>query len=331
MISDEADPLHIVNFSGGKDSTYLLLEMIRRNMPIDLVVTADTGMEFPAMYDHIDKVEQFLLSERGIPITRLKNPQTFEELMFSAVKADVETNATGYGWPGAVVRWCTGQLKTHLIEDFVKSLHQRPCHYIALAADEQYRLKRKGNQQPNKRYPLVEWNVTESQALAGCYQAGYTWDGLYKRFHRVSCWCCPMQSLNELRTLRKYYPDLWAELRRLDDKAIAQYGRDTYYGQFRKKESIRMLEVRFDFEQEWWPTHGRAKTYAFFAALHRRYQECADYIGFRIPDLPYQQKAECLLPYISSGDLQDLHVESIPKSWHTKKKKHNRTRFSHSR
>ncbi len=285
------------------------------------------------MYDHIDKVEQFLLSERGIPITRLKSPQTFEELMFNAVKADAdaEANATGYGWPGAVVRWCTGQLKTHLIKDFVKSLHQRHYHYIALAADEQYRLKRKGNQQPNMRFPLVEWNITESQALAGCYRAGYTWDGLYKRFHRVSCWCCPMQSLEELRTLRKYYPTLWTELRLLDDKAITQYGRDSFYGQFRKKESVRMLEVRFDFEQEWWPIYGKAKTKAFFAALHRRYQECADYIGFRVPDLPYQQQADRLLAYVNNDDLQKLQIEAIPKSWRKSTKKHSQTHSSHSR
>lgn len=29
---------HILSFSGGKDSTYLLLELIRRNYPLDEVV-----------------------------------------------------------------------------------------------------------------------------------------------------------------------------------------------------------------------------------------------------------------------------------------------------
>ena len=53
------------------------------------------------------------------------------------------------------------------------------------------------------------------------------------------------------RVLRAHYPELWTELRRLDDRAIAQFGRDNPYGQFRKKESVRMLELRFDFEKEW--------------------------------------------------------------------------------
>lgn len=124
---------HFVNFSGGKDSTYLLLEMIRRNMPIDAVINVDTGMEFPAMYDHIDKVDDFLWRERGIHLIRLSAGRTFEELMFEAVKKD---GNMGYGWPNAVVRWCTGQLKTSIIHDFTKQLDCDPYHYIAFAADE---------------------------------------------------------------------------------------------------------------------------------------------------------------------------------------------------
>jgi len=44
---------HAVSLSGGKDSTALLLLMIERGMPIDMVLFADTGMEFPEMYAHI--------------------------------------------------------------------------------------------------------------------------------------------------------------------------------------------------------------------------------------------------------------------------------------
>ncbi len=41
---------HAVSLSGGKDSTCLLLLMIERGLPIDAVIWADTGMEFPEMY-----------------------------------------------------------------------------------------------------------------------------------------------------------------------------------------------------------------------------------------------------------------------------------------
>lgn len=51
---------HIVQFSGGKDSTCMLLMMLDQNMPVDEIIFCDTGKEFPGMYDHISKVEKYI-------------------------------------------------------------------------------------------------------------------------------------------------------------------------------------------------------------------------------------------------------------------------------
>ena len=59
LITPQKD-FHAVSLSGGKDSTCLLLLMIERGMPIDAVLWADTGMEFPEMYGHIAKVDEHL-------------------------------------------------------------------------------------------------------------------------------------------------------------------------------------------------------------------------------------------------------------------------------
>lgn len=39
---------HLVSFSGGKDSTAMLLGMLERDMKIDCILFCDTGLEFPA-------------------------------------------------------------------------------------------------------------------------------------------------------------------------------------------------------------------------------------------------------------------------------------------
>ena len=57
---------HAVSLSGGKDSTAMLLLMIERDMPINMVLSADTGMEFPEMYEHLAKLDEHLFRERGI-------------------------------------------------------------------------------------------------------------------------------------------------------------------------------------------------------------------------------------------------------------------------
>ena len=49
--------LHVVSFSGGKDSTAMLLRMIEEDYPIDIILYCDTGLEFPEMEEHIYKVE----------------------------------------------------------------------------------------------------------------------------------------------------------------------------------------------------------------------------------------------------------------------------------
>ena len=54
-IFDTQNQYHAVSLSGGKDSTAMLLLMIERGMPIDVVLTADTGMEFPEMYEHMPR------------------------------------------------------------------------------------------------------------------------------------------------------------------------------------------------------------------------------------------------------------------------------------
>ena len=138
---------HAVSLSGGKDSTAMLLLMIERGLPINTVLWADTGMEFPEMYDHIRKVDDYLYRERGIHITMLRHPKGFEYLMFEEEKqkpSSIENRQRlgvplyGNGWPGVKVRWCTGQLKTHLISKEVnrlkgeyQALHYRAEHHRA--------------------------------------------------------------------------------------------------------------------------------------------------------------------------------------------------------
>ena len=244
----EKNTLAAVSLSGGKDSTAMLLLMIERDMPIDVVLNADTGMEFPEMYEHLQKVDDHLYRERGIHITTLRHPKGFEYLMFEEPKQKASCLANrekmgilpyGNGWPGIRVRWCTGQLKTHLIAKEVNRLkgEHHALNYVGIAADEAGRCKK-------EQYPLVEWGITEAQALQICYDRGFDFGGLYHIYNRASCWCCPFQRIGELRKLRKHHPELWQRLMEMDDRARAQFGSGPL-GQFRSNYSVQDLEERF--------------------------------------------------------------------------------------
>lgn len=221
-------PANVVSLSGGKDSTAMLLMLLERGEPVADVVFFDTGWEFPEMYEHLAKIETFT----GLKITRLrarlpvgveteKSPFDWMLSEYPVVRRGTrQVHMVGRGWPAATRRWCTGRkqqaLKAHLLALTHQSgleLPLRQC--IGFAADEQHRLDgvtKRNSAWCVQRYPLVEWGVTEADALAYCYKRGFTWDGLYHFFNRVSCFCCPLQPLDELRTLHGYFPDLWQRM-----------------------------------------------------------------------------------------------------------------------
>ena len=230
---------YIVNLSGGKDSTAMLLMLLEKRAPIDYILFADTGKDFPQMCDHLKKLAAYIKANypEAPDITVLKAEVSFDYLMFEHIKTKGKRiGSAGYGWATMLARWCTAKLKTAVIEKFCKSLGCDYMHYIGIAVDEPKRLK----PDPRKTYPLADWNITEAAALAYCYERGFDWGGLYKHFDRVSCWCCPLKNLRELKTLWKHYPELWAELRRMDERA---------FNQFRSDYSVADLEKKFEIEE----------------------------------------------------------------------------------
>lgn len=123
---------HIVSFSGGKDSTAMLLMMLEKGMPVDDIVCCDTGKEFPQMYEHWAKVEKYI----GRKITILKAPKTFEYYMFEHQKTKGKNKGDiGYGWPTMLCRWCTKHLKQQQVSKFLRKYTEFK-QYIGIAYDE---------------------------------------------------------------------------------------------------------------------------------------------------------------------------------------------------
>lgn len=219
----------------------MLLHMMELNMPIDEVIHCDVGMEFPAMYEHIDKIKQ-IVENKGIKFTILKSDKSYEYLLMEYPYTSKGQTVKGYGWARGKSRWCTSLLKTEVIKKYTKqNFNNETIHYIGIAYDEQYRLDRKGNQAKNHCHPLVDWKWTEADALQYCYDNGFDFGGLYKIFDRVSCWCCPFMSYPELKKLYTNFPELWKTLKIWESKMDMS---------FRYNASIQMIEARFKLEEQ---------------------------------------------------------------------------------
>lgn len=260
-----SNPKVIVSFSGGKDSTAMLLRMIELGEHIDEVIWCDTYKEFPAMYRHVEKVRA-IVDAAGIKFTVLKGEKSFDYYMFDHKpkrRKAAFAGKAGYSWPSAKIRWCTRVLKLSVIDRYLKKQNEsnQIVQCIGIAADEGYRLERKANQSKNHRHPLVEWGWTEKDCIEYCRTRGFDWEGLYDKFKRVSCWCCPLKGFDEYRTLHDFYPDLWQELKEMDRRT---------YGTFLKNYSVSDLEIRFALEKDFLAQGKSIRSREFFNALKER-------------------------------------------------------------
>lgn len=230
---DNVDVKHVVMFSGGKDSTAMLLLMIKKNMQIDEICFADTGMEFPEMYKHIEKVEKYI--NRKIVKINIKKSWMY---WFSEHEKTRGKNKgdKGYGWCGKKhCRWGT-TLKRQAINKYLKSLKTKNkiIEYHGVASDEWSRtLKNKGREIV---YPLVDFGLTEKQALEYCYSKGFKWDGLYENLARVSCFCCDQKRIGELKWIYNERPKLWKKL--LEMEKLTKY-------KFKTNFSLKELDEKF--------------------------------------------------------------------------------------
>ena len=161
---------HIISFSGGKDSTAMLLYMLENGMRVDRIINVDTTKEFPEMYDHIQKVEKYI----GRKIETVKID--FDYWMYKHIKTrGPRKGEKGYGWPKALFRWCTSlkvEAMSHLLAGVPYDPHKRgkwkeplpfkPIEYVGLAADEEKRLALK-REKDNLVFPLADIGMTERE------------------------------------------------------------------------------------------------------------------------------------------------------------------------
>ena len=235
---------HIASISFGKDSLAMVLRLLEEGRPLDEVVFYDTGMEFDAIYRNRDKLRP-VLREHGVALIEMapKKPFIYSMLERPIRKLDGGIKY-GYGWCGGPCRWGTGE-KTYTVNRYIRQ--QKAVVYVGIAADEQYRMKRAENQQEYKKYPLIDWGMSETDCRGWNWQEGDI--DLYDILDRVSCWCCCNKNRRELCNIYRYLPEYWQRLKDLQLKIPApmkKYCSRKYgsYGNLFDMEKVFEKEIR---------------------------------------------------------------------------------------
>ena len=138
------EKLYAASLSGGKDSTAMVLRLVEEGCPLDFVMFCDTGLEFPRMYEHVEKLEKAL----PVPVVHLKEEKGFEYylLRYTPERKDLDSpyaGRPGMSWAGPKNRWCTSVLKTVVINKYLSGFRKNYeiVKYIGIAADEPQRVR----------------------------------------------------------------------------------------------------------------------------------------------------------------------------------------------
>lgn len=188
---------YIVSFSGGKDSTAMLLMMLEKNMPVHSVLWFDTERDFPETTEHIQKV----IKDTEVRFQTVRHWAGFDFLQMR------------YGVPHKSGGWCTAA-KRDCCNKYIRLIRKdNPdvVECIGYSSDERHRAERtkKSKKWPVK-FPLIEWGISELDALQYCYDHGYDFGGIYEWMpsKRVSCYDCPKQSKADWEAIRLNHPEL---------------------------------------------------------------------------------------------------------------------------
>lgn len=111
--------------------------------------------------------------------------------------------------------------------------------YLGIAADEPERIAR--HQKPGFMLPLVEIGWDEAYCRQICEENDLL-SPIYTDSARGGCWFCHNQGVDQLRLLRKTYPDLWALLLKWDLDSPTTFKPDGH--------TVHDYDLRFQLEDE---------------------------------------------------------------------------------
>jgi 3'-phosphoadenosine 5'-phosphosulfate sulfotransferase (PAPS reductase)/FAD synthetase len=216
---------HILSLSYGKDSLACLGAIEQLGLPLDRIIHAEVWAtdtipaDLPPMVEFKKKADAIIEKRWGIKVEHIST-KTYEHFFYKtisdrAIKMRValikKFEDAGkkhnydifiYGFPCVKGAWCNSKLKVAALKS---AQPKGSISYIGIAADEPNRIHRLSDA---KRSPLVEAGWTEEMCRQWCVENDLL-SPIYTTATRGGCWFCHNQGVQQLRLLRKEYPEYW--------------------------------------------------------------------------------------------------------------------------
>lgn len=219
---------HILSLSYGKDSLACLGAIEELGWPLDRIIHAEVWAtdtipaDLPPMVEFKEKADRIIKERYGLTVEHYKAKHCFESA-FYRTRGDTGRKAKHqgklYGWPMVRGQWCLPQLKLPALAIATKG---DVIQYIGIAADEPNRFH---NLTDKKKSPLVEAGWDEAYCRQWCEENDLL-SPIYTTATRGGCWFCHNQGVDQLRFLRKNYPEYWEMMLKWDTDSPVNFHPD---------------------------------------------------------------------------------------------------------
>ena len=174
-----------------------------------------------------------------LKIEALNNAKKTYEDVFYHVRESGKREGQIAGFPYQNAPECNSELKRPVFKEIEKQA-RGAVQYIGIAADEPKRIERHQKKE-GISMPLVDAGWTEQMCRDWCKENELL-SPIYTTSARGGCWFCHNQGIDQLRQLRKDYPDLWALLLKWDNDSPATFHADG--------KTVHDFERRFQWEDD---------------------------------------------------------------------------------
>ena len=201
--------MNIVCFSGGKDSTALIL-WAKENLDSFQTIFCDTGWEDQITYDYIDYINKILLNGELI-ILKSEKYQGFADL---AIKKRMI--------PQQNLRYCTTELKIIPTKAYINQFENVHLYNGIRAEESPKRAKMDENIFDDYfncwvHRPLLKWTTKQVFNIQTKYNIKP--NPLYKMgMSRVGCMPCIMSNHKEIKAIIKNKPEVIEKIKDLENK-----------------------------------------------------------------------------------------------------------------
>lgn len=194
-----ANPLRILSYGGGTQSSAMLILMFQKKIPlVDLVIHSDTGSELPETMEFIQVAKEFVEDTLMIPFVIVNSHRgTLHDDYMKHNNIPIR----GFGS-------CTGNFKIQPQRRFVRAIVGRKNKHLAIAdlgitTDEKRRRSVSDRKWMSIEFPLLDiYPMSRKECIE--LNSNFGWE-----VKKSGCFCCPHQSGDSWKQLKIDHPELF--------------------------------------------------------------------------------------------------------------------------